>query len=224
MLTLNWKDRFQQWEGTVTEMVEALSEIILEETWAGSEPNIRLIRHYTQLGVLDRPERRGKEAYYTHRQLVQFLAARWLLQDGWMLIKIVEVTTARSTPDLITLLPGASRNPAQELIQSFKTQVSSSESITVRQTQLLQQRSRLQKVLPELGNVGGVVQRKERVQLALTDWCDVLVDASRLSTLSPEEATGLGEALTAALTEANRSPNRVTAAKRRSRFTGKKKK
>jgi DNA-binding transcriptional MerR regulator len=223
MLAEDWKDRFQGWEGTVNEMAEALSEITGAQDWAEHEPNIRLLRHYTQLGVLDRPERRGKEAYYGYRQLVQYLAARWLLQDGWMLAKIVEVTATRTTAELLALLPGTPLNPVQELIQRFKasTSTSTSDSITTRQTQLLQQRSRLQKVLPDLGNTGGVVQRRDRVQLDLTDWCQVLLDADRLPGLTTEEADRLGEALAAALTEASRSPLRQAMARRSQR--GKKK-
>ena len=224
MLTLDWKVRLQSWEGTVSELVEALSEVSIEEVWAVPEPNIRLIRHYTQLGVLERPERRGKEAYYGYRQIVQFIAARWLLKDGWMLVKIAEVTTTRSTPELLVLLPGTPRNSAQELIQRFKKPSPSSDSITTRQTQLLQQRARLQQVLPGLGNTGGVVQRRDRVQLDLTDWCQVLIDADRLTTLSTEEANRLGEALAASLNEASRFPLRQTAAKRRSRISKKGKK
>ncbi len=168
--------------------------------------------HYTQLGVLDRPERRGKEAYYSFRQLVQYLAARWLLQDGWMLAKIAEVTATRSTLELAALLPDPPQNPAQALIQRFKeTSTASSEAITSRQTALLQQRTRLQQVLPDLGNPGGVVQRRDRVQLSLTDWCQVLIDADRLPTLSPEESTRLGEALAAALNDASRAALRKPA-------------
>ena len=223
MQTLNWKERLQSWEGTVSEMVSALSEVSKSESWSGAQPNVRLIRHYTQLGVLDRPERRGKEAYYGYRQIVQYLAARWLLKDGWMLIKIAEVTTTRSTPELLALLPGTPNNAAQELIQRFRT-ARPPDPIAARQTQVLEQRARLQQVLPSLGNTGGVVQRRERVQLDLTDWCQVLIDTDHLQTISPEEATRLGDALAAAITEASRSPHRKNAAKRRARLSKKGKK
>ena len=137
MQTLNWKERLLSWEGTVSEMVSALSEVSKSESWSGAQPNVRLIRHYTQLGVLDRPERRGKEAYYGYRQIVQYLAARWLLKDGWMLIKIAEVTTTRSTPELLALLPGTPNNAAQELIQRFRT-ARPPDPIAARQTQVLE--------------------------------------------------------------------------------------
>jgi DNA-binding transcriptional MerR regulator len=225
VITSDWKERLITWEGTASEMAAALTGVEDASAWSGTEPSVRLIRHYTQLSVLDRPERRGKEAYYGYRQIVQYLAARWLLQDGWMLAKIAEVTATRTTAELIALLPGAPKNPAQALIQRFKQSSSpSSEAVTSRQAQLLQQRSRLQQVLPDLGNPGGVVQRRDRVQLSLTDWCQVLIDADRLPTLSPEESTRLGEALAAALNEASRTPIRKTASRARSPHRGKKKK
>ena len=201
-------------------MVNVLSGVSKAEHWTGASPNVRLIRHYTQLGVLDRPERRGKEAYYGYRQIVQYLAARWLLKDGWLLVKIAEVTATRSTPELLALLPGNSNNAAQELIQKFRTD-RTADPIATRQTQVLQQRARLQRVLPSLGNTGGVVQRRERIQLDLTQWCQVLIDADRLQTISPEEAVRLGDALAASVTEASRSPHRENAAKRRARLSKK---
>ena len=216
-----WKDHLQSWEGTVTDMVAVLEAAVEEESWAGAAPNVRLLRHYTQLGVLDRPERRGKEAFYTQRQLIQYMVARWLLSDGWMLVKIAEVTATRSDTELLALLPGAPLNPAQALIQRFKTSASS-RSVTARQTQLLQQRAQLQQALPEMGNTDGVVQRRERTELRLADWCHVLIDTDRLSALSSEEATRLGKSLTAALNEASRSPIRSTASKHR-RMKSKKK-
>ena len=218
----DWKTQLETWEGTGTELVATLAAVAQSESWAGGAPTVRLIRHYTQLGVLDRPERRGKEAYYGYRQIVQYLAARWLLADGWMLVKIAEVTASRADADLLALLPGTPKNAAQQLIQRFRQPAD--DPVTTSQTQILQQRARLQQVLPSLGNVGGVVRRRERVQLDLTDYCQVLIDADRLSALSPQDAAQLGDALSAALTEATRSPQQAAkrAAKRKSRLSKKK--
>jgi hypothetical protein len=167
--------------------------------------------------VVDRPVRRGREAYYDFRHLSQFMATRWMLQDGWLLAKIAEVTATRSTPDLLSIIPEAPSNAAQELIQRFKKTVpSSSEPITNRQARLLQQRVRTRNVLPGLGNAGAVVQRRELVQLDLTDWCRVLIDADRLAGISPQDASRLGEVLATALSETGRDTIRA-AAKRHSR-------
>ena len=100
------------WEGTVSQLVGELSRIVRDESWAGPSPNVRLIRKYTQLGVVDRPVRRGREAYYDFRHLSQFMATRWMLQDGWLLAKIAEVTATRSTPDLLSIIPEAPSNAA----------------------------------------------------------------------------------------------------------------
>ena len=48
---------------------------------AGSA-NEHLVRHYVQVGVLTPPEREGREAMFGLRQVVEFLAARYLLKDG----------------------------------------------------------------------------------------------------------------------------------------------
>ena len=217
MLRVDWRERLRGWSGTAAELVDELVQVIDALPWAGVEPSVRLIRHYTQLGVLDRPARQGKEAHYAYRQLVQFLVARWLLQDGWTLTKIAEETSSRDTPTLLAMLPGAPQNAAQSLIQQLKQQSGlspspplspspASDPVSSRQAELAVQRARLQTALPALGNASGSVVTRERVQLSLTEWCDVLIDTSRLSSLSTVEAARLGEALTAALVEAIRSP------------------
>lgn len=53
------------------------------------EPNERLIRYYTTLGLLDRPaEMRGRTAYYGERHLLQLLAVKALQAQGMPLQEI----------------------------------------------------------------------------------------------------------------------------------------
>jgi hypothetical protein len=67
---------------------------------------------------------------------------------------------------------------------------------------LAARRMGLAETLRELGNESGVVEREEMVQLRLTPWATVYVDARELRRLGPAEAEALGKALAEALREA----------------------
>ena len=83
----------QSWRGTAAALAEKCNQLLpqigLGED-AGSA-NERLVRHYVQIGVLETPERDGREALFDQRQVRQFLTARYLLKDGWPLAKITEL-------------------------------------------------------------------------------------------------------------------------------------
>ena len=80
------------WTGNADELAASASEILGERGLADDpvSPNVRLIRDYGHRGIVDKPERRGKEAIYSFRHLLQFVAARSLVSDGWPLAKIAE--------------------------------------------------------------------------------------------------------------------------------------
>ena len=71
-----------------------------------------------------------------------------------------------------------------------------------RAASLTARRMGLADTLRELGNESGVVERGEMVQLRLTPWATVYVDARELRRLGPAEAEALGKALAEALREA----------------------
>ncbi len=74
------------------------------------EPNERLIRYYTTLGLLDRPaELRGRTAYYGVRHLLQLLAVKALQAQGTPLQEI-QVTLAGRTQGELEELAGLPEN------------------------------------------------------------------------------------------------------------------
>jgi DNA-binding transcriptional MerR regulator len=65
------------------------------------EPNERLIRYYTTLGLLDRPaELRGRTAYYGDRHLLQLLAIKALQAQGVPLQEIQATLAGRTQGEL----------------------------------------------------------------------------------------------------------------------------
>jgi DNA-binding transcriptional MerR regulator len=89
------------------------------------EVNPRLVRHYTTIGLIDRPARVGKEARYGYRHLLQLLVLRRLLSDGYSAQTIAPVVE-KDDHQLERLLQGGTRltveaaNPALAYLQGIK--------------------------------------------------------------------------------------------------------
>lgn len=120
---LGWTDRYAHWEGTAAELADASERIAAD--LGLDEPdaplNERLVRHYVQVGVLERPERKGKEAHFGFRQIAEMIAARVLLRDGWPLAKIAELMRTSDIAAVLGIVPGSfPRTRAEELVQRFQ--------------------------------------------------------------------------------------------------------
>ena len=81
-----------------------------------AEGNERLLRHYVSMGVVDKPSREGRDALYGFRHLVQFVAARRLLAEGFPLAKIAKYTGAVPTDALTAYLEKSDRTSEAELL------------------------------------------------------------------------------------------------------------
>src|SRR4051812_31134874 len=64
-------------------------------------PDIRTIRYYTTLGLLDRPsEMRGRTAYYGPRHLLQLVAIKRLQAEGLPLVEVQQRLAKASDENL----------------------------------------------------------------------------------------------------------------------------
>ena len=99
---------FEGWTGDVGELARLAGEILAARGLvdASTEPNVRVIRDYAQRGIVSRAERQGKEAIYGYRQLLEFVAARVLVADGWPLAKIAEHLAHIADTELRNLISG----------------------------------------------------------------------------------------------------------------------
>ena len=100
--------QFESWSGDASELARLAGEILSARGLGdvSSEPNVRLIRDYAQRGIVSRAERHGKEAIYGYRQLLEFVAARELVADGWPLAKIAEHFAHIADAELRNLISG----------------------------------------------------------------------------------------------------------------------
>jgi hypothetical protein len=114
-------DEILDWHGPAAELAakcaEFLPKVGLPDDVALA--NERLIRHYVQMGVIDRPDAQGFGAQH----VFDFLAARALLKDGWSLSKIAELRASR--PDgLTSILPSVTQGetPAEATVRRLREQ------------------------------------------------------------------------------------------------------
>ena len=71
--------------------------------------SVRLLRHYSSLGLVDESERIGREALYRYRHLLQVLSLRTLQREGWN-SKAIAGFCSRDSAELEAFLNG--RDPA----------------------------------------------------------------------------------------------------------------
>lgn len=122
MKLLPLPDSLSTWRGSAAALADKVNELLTQLTASPTEEvNERLVRYYVQEGVLDPPEREGREAMFGFRQLVQAIAARFLLRDSWPLRKVAELIRTSDIDALLALAPGAtSRTPAEAAIARIR--------------------------------------------------------------------------------------------------------
>jgi hypothetical protein len=211
----DWTDKYRSWEGTAAELadVAAAAGAAIRIPDGDTRPNERLVRHYVHVGILGRPERRGKEAYFGFRQIVELLAARVLLNDGWPLAKIAEFIGVTNLDDLLGLLPQSTPlTPAQELVSKFRRRVFSEQSPTARAPAPLAKPG-ASTANPMSRSVDLLRQRQEAftggtppevatwLRIELTPWCHVYVERESAQRTSPELIERLSRILTQTLIE-----------------------
>jgi DNA-binding transcriptional MerR regulator len=123
-ILLSLPDDLTDWRGTAADLADRLNQIlggIPSLTDDAGAANERLVRHYVQVGILTPPEREGREALFGLRQVVEFLAARYLLKDGWPLAKVAELVRTTDVEGLAQLIPAERpRTRAEEVVAKYR--------------------------------------------------------------------------------------------------------
>jgi hypothetical protein len=209
-------EKLEGWSGEVDELARLAGTILAARGLADSttEPNVRLIRDYAQRGIISRAERQGKEAIYGYRQLLELVAARSLVADGWPLAKIAEQFAVTGEADLRSLVTGprASFRPAQQVIRRLRAEAPlstgarspSTESFRNRAAQMSLMQAELREALRRLGLPQDAPAVEQLTLIAVAPWCQLLMESKRVERLTIEEAETIGRAVTAALLTMNR--------------------
>ena len=121
----------KDFQGSADDLIVSAQEVakILNLSQEATEGNERLVRHYVSVGVVDKPSREGRDALYGFRHLVQFVAARRLLTEGFSLAQIAKFTVVVPTEALTDYLEKTDRaNEAELLVAAFRSESSSRNS------------------------------------------------------------------------------------------------
>lgn len=123
----------QQSEFALNHFVEVTNDLLpqfLPDQATGSrgqEPvNPRLVRHYTTQALLDKPLKQGREARYTYRHLLQLLAVRRLLAEGYSASSIGGLIAGKADAVLEDILQGGvqltveAANPALAFLSQIR--------------------------------------------------------------------------------------------------------
>ena len=159
-----------------------------------TEGNERLLRHYVSMGVVDKPSREGRDALYGFRHLVQFVAARRLLAEGFPLAKIAKYTGAVPTDALTAYLEKADRTSEAELLVAAFRSESPSLSTPAPASRKASPRKPLQSMATGMGMVDVMhemrdMEQRVRVQLSeMQNKVHVMVeDAMKNMSAQPRE-------------------------------------
>ena len=218
-------EEYKSWEGTAEALAEKASRLMKNRRGFGPSdftPNERLIRDYVSRGILARPDRKGKEAIFGFEQLVQFLACRKMLADGWPLSKISKDFQHAKFEEILGLITDdLANNDALDLIESFKTaapnqsrraqapqrnpeiSVSSAVGFAPKdegdKSKTFRERQRKSLALRQMGSDFSNVVKWDFTVIQLATWVSLLIDRDRASKVTMDEAEAIGQAVTAGL-------------------------
>jgi hypothetical protein len=220
-------ETLSDWEGDVEDLAR------LGEQWSAvlqtkdrAELTVRLVRDYSQRGILGRPRRDGKVAIYGWEHLVRLLAARMLLRDGWPLQKIADEFAVLSLAEIRAILPGAHprhqvpnfqggtrpQDPALDAlnaIRSRKPALSSAEHAQIGKPHhsaskppiayraIMQQE--LAASMKTLGASGSMVQSRSYTRLEIASGVELNIETARLRSLGRADANAIAQAVLASL-------------------------
>jgi len=118
-------ERFRDAELPLDELVAAAVRLVrqggieAEDGRVAAEIDVRTIRYYQTLGLLDKPHRfEGRRAVYGFRHLLQLLCIRKLQADGHPLAMIQQSMAARTTSQLEAALCEAMKFPGPAKLRS----------------------------------------------------------------------------------------------------------
>jgi hypothetical protein len=236
---LTWKLRYQSLhdDWSLDQFVKVATTLLVTlgiEKDDGHDPfelKDRLVRYYTSGGAMTRPGRKGKEVRYGYEHLVQVLATRQLLNDGWPLAKVASFIQSSALGDLEAMLPDEASPGTQprrpdnkpvrvqsvarrhlrdllaeppESLAFLDEQSSMSARMQEFESNALRNRIGMAGTWQALGHEAGPPDWKDAATIDLTSWCRVVIDVEELRNMPAAQADLIGDALVHAVKELRR--------------------
>jgi DNA-binding transcriptional MerR regulator len=116
-------NEYQNFLGNATDLANLASQCTRYMNLPGDldKINERIVRYYVAEGLVERPERIGRDAQYGYKHLLQFLAGRFLVESGFPMQKVGPYLETQDVPQLETLVINRNKpNMAELLVASFQ--------------------------------------------------------------------------------------------------------
>ena len=116
-------DTYRNFTGNAQELCSAAIDFANQMDWPVNPEKTteRLVRYYVAEGVLEKPDRQGRDATYAFRHLLQLLNARRMVEKGMSLSVIGEHNRHAETPALEEYLKKPIPTEAELLVSAFKS-------------------------------------------------------------------------------------------------------
>lgn len=113
----------KNWIGNTEEFAALCEKWLKIKNIGKNDPQVtvRLVRDYVSRGILSKPIPKGKEVMFNYEQLIQFVACRHLLEEGFSLKRIAEDIQTSDLDIILSWIPNEDADKAMSLIESFKS-------------------------------------------------------------------------------------------------------
>lgn len=184
------------WQGTAKELADLLASICQQEDFADlTPPTVRLIRDYCRRGIITTKGQRGRRRIFGFRQIIEFLAARRLIADGYSLRKVSKYIAQQNEKAILQIIEDGEKLHEQTV--RHKRSDATAEQLGFQQvlipieqptglipvetiTQEGQEKRRLERAIRGLGLDPAIPRHQDVVQLTLAPWCQVYLDRTAL--------------------------------------------
>ena len=188
---MNWEQKYCEWKGTAQELAELAKRVMdsIGMNDADVEPNERLVRHYVQLGILHKPERRGRESLFRVHQLAQYLAARNLVATmGLNLSNVADFTSNSDLNGLIDMIP---KRISESESKTAKSNIAKIEPAKLFFVEKEKSKQAYEKALQQLG-LESPPSLSDFVEIEIPNTCRFQISTKKLNAMTAGELDALG--------------------------------
>ena len=115
-------DKYHGFRGNVLELADLAAKCSQYLNLPGDveKVNERTLRYYVSEGLVEKPKRIGRDAEYEYIHLLQFLASRYLVSEGYPMAKVAPYISVKGQQELEEFLTNPTKpNLAELLVASF---------------------------------------------------------------------------------------------------------
>lgn len=187
------------WLGSLDDLCRTANGVLRHDHRTDAQDPVlpRIVRDYQNRGIVSAPRRRGRSAVYEKRHLLELVAARVLLADGWRLGKIAQAFGRMQDVDLHVIIGGESTIP--DSAQSGEREIPAAVDFAKKAATQASERATIQNVRKSLDLAEEEPPPSLRTHFEIAPWAHLVIETERLGWLSDEDAIRLGQLVTATL-------------------------